>query len=89
MEKFSKMQIELNTVGKDEGNCSYTWSIGGYKSLLYKTELLIEPKTFKDGLISFDPKYGKTEQLEFIFLPIFIAHPNPPAQVDYNNILLY
>jgi len=81
MDNFSKMQIELNTINKDEANLSYKWSIGVYKTLFYNTELLIEPKTFKDGLISFDPKYGTTEQLEFNFLPIYIAHPNPPAQV--------
>jgi len=83
MDNFSKMQIELNTLSKDEVSFSYKWSIGVYKSLFYNAELLIEPKTFKDGLISFDPKHGITEQLEFNFLPIFIAHPNPPAQVHY------
>ncbi|XP_026809873.1 uncharacterized protein LOC113551681 [Rhopalosiphum maidis] len=80
MDNFSKIKIELNTISKEEINLSYKWSIGFYKSLLYNTELLIEPKTSKDGLISFDPKYGTTEQLEFKFLPIFIAHHNPPAQ---------
>lgn len=88
MDNFSKIQIELNAISKEEINLSYKWSIGVYKSLLYYTELLIEPKTFKDGLISFDPKYGTTEQLEFKFVPIFIAHHNPPAQVHYTIILL-
>lgn len=89
MDNFSQIQIELNTINKDRANLSYTWSIGVYKTLFYNTKLLIEPKTFKDGLISFDPKYGTTEQLEFNFLPIFIAHPNPPAQVYYDIISLY
>ncbi|XP_025195925.1 LOW QUALITY PROTEIN: uncharacterized protein LOC112595057 [Melanaphis sacchari] len=80
MNNFSKIQIELNTITKDEINLNYKWSIGFYKSLLYNTELLIKPKTFKDGLISFDPKYGTADQLEFNFLPVFIAHHNPPAQ---------
>jgi len=88
MDNFSKMQIELNTINKDGANLSYKWSIGVYKTLFYNTEFLIEPKTFKDGLISFNPKYGTTEQLEFNFLPIFIAHPNPPAQVHYDIISL-
>jgi len=82
------MQIELNTVDKDEANLNYKWSIGVYKTLFYNTELLIETKTFTDGLISFDPKYGTTEQLEFNFLPIYIAHPNPPAQVHSDIISL-
>lgn len=62
---------------------SYIWSSGIYKSVLYNTELLLEPKTYKDDLISFDLKYGSSEYLEFNFIPIFIAHPNPPAQVIY------
>jgi len=88
MDNFSKMQIELNTISKEAANLSYKWSFGVYKTLFYNTELLIEPKMFKDGLISFDPKYGTTEQLEFKFIPIFIAHPNPPAQVRYDIISL-
>lgn len=54
---------------------------------MYDTELLIKLKVFKDGLISFDPKYGMNEHLEFNFTPIFIAHPNPPAQVNPQNII--
>jgi len=88
MGSFSKMQIELNTIDKEEANLSYKWSIGFYKTLFYNTELVIEPTTFKDGLISFDPKYGTTDQLEFNFVPIFIAHPNPPAQVHYDFMSL-
>lgn len=86
MEKFSKVQIETNAINK-EVELSYKWSTGIYKSSMYDTELLIKLKVFKDGLISFDPKYGMNEHLEFNFTPIFIAHPNPPAQVNPQNII--
>lgn len=81
MEDFSKFKIELNNVNKDRVNLSYIWSSGPYKSSIYNAELLIEPIIFKDDLILFDPKYGTNGHLEFNFIPIFIAHPNPPAQV--------
>lgn len=77
---FSKIKIELNNI-EDEVKFSYTWSNGIYRSILYNTELLLETKTFKDDLISFDLKYGTSEYLEFNFIPIFIAHQNPPVQV--------
>jgi len=54
---------------------------------MYNTELLMKFEVFKNGLISFDPKYGKNDYLEFNFIPIFIAHPNPPAQVNFKNII--
>lgn len=81
MEDFSKIKIELNNINNDQVSLSYKWSSGTYKSTLYNTELLIEPIIFKNDLISFDPKYGTNEHLEFNFIPVFIAHPNPPAQV--------
>jgi len=86
MKDFSKIQIELNNINKDGMKLNYIWSSGIYKSPLYDIELLLEPRTFKDDLISFDPKYGTNEHLEFKFIPIFIAHPNPPAQVNFNII---
>lgn len=81
------MQIELNNINKDDIQLSYKWSIKINKSPLNITELLIEPIELKNDLISFDPKYGINGHLEFNFEPIFIAHPNPPAQVNFHNII--
>lgn len=81
MEDFSKIKIEFNDINTDAVKLSYNWSSGIHNRLLYHAELLLEPKIFHDHLISFDPKYGTDDHLEFNFIPIFIAHPNPPAQV--------
>lgn len=82
MNDFSTIQVEVNNIKKDELNLSYKWSFGMNNTTLYNTELLLKSNGFNDGLISFDPKYGTNEHLEFNFIPIFIAHPNPPAQVS-------
>lgn len=81
MEDFSKFKIGLSNINEDQINLSYKWLSGTYKPSLYNTELLIEPIMFQNDLTSFDPKYGTNGHLEFNFIPIFIAHPNPPAQV--------
>lgn len=87
MEDFSTFQIELgNIINKEEVALNYKWS---NKSLSYDTELLLESKTFDNNLIPFDSNCGTNEHLEFNFLPIFIAHPNPPAQVSSYNIKNY
>lgn len=81
MEDFSKIKIEFNDFNTNAVKLSYNWSSGIHNRLLYNAELLLEPKVLNDHLISFDPKYGTDDCLEFNFLPVFIAHPNPPAQV--------
>lgn len=86
-EDFSTIQIELaNIINKEEVALNYKWS---NKSLSYDIELLLESKTFNNNLISFDSNYGTNGHLEFNFIPIFIAHPNPPAQVSSDNIKNY
>ncbi|VVC36257.1 Immunoglobulin-like fold [Cinara cedri] len=88
MENFSNIQIKLNNiVNTEEVKLNYKWSNVICKTLSYDTELLLESKTFNGNLISFDTKYGTNGHLEFNFIPIFIAHPNPPAQAFwmYNN----
>lgn len=87
MGNFSKMQVALNNINKNETKLSYKWSVEINKTPIYNTELLIEPKELKNDLISFDPKYGIDGHLEFNFIPIFIAHPNPPVQVNFHNIV--
>lgn len=81
------MQIELNNINEDKIKLSYEWSIEINKLPLYKNQLLIEATDLKNDLISFDPKYGINGHLEFNFIPIFIAHPNPPAQVNFHNMI--
>lgn len=73
--------MELNNIKKDKLNLSYKWTLG-MNNTSYNTELLLKSNGFYDGLISFDSKYGRNEYFEFNFIPIFIAHPNPPAQVS-------
>lgn len=85
MEDFSQIQIELKNIDDDEVKLNYKFSTGIYELPLYHTELILETEGFKDGLIPFDPKYGLNEQLEFNFMPIFIAHQNPPAQVNFHT----
>lgn len=87
MNDFSKIQVELNNLKSDELDLSYKWSMGIYNTTLYNTELLLKSKGFNDGLILFDSKYETNEHLEFNFIPIFIAHPHPPAQVTYDIII--
>lgn len=82
MNDFSKLHVEFNNIKSDELDLSYTWSFGMNNTTLYNAELLLKSKGFNDGLISFDSKYGTNEHLEFNFIPIFIAHLNPPAQVS-------
>lgn len=78
------MQIKVKKLNNNKVKLGYKWSHGIYKSpLYYNTEFLLETDTFEDNLISFDPKYGMNECLEFNFIPIFIAHQNPPAQVHF------
>lgn len=87
MKDFSTIKIESNNINKEGFNLSYTWSNRIYKLPMYNIELLVQFDGFKNGLISFDQKYGTNDYLEFNFIPIFIAHPNPPAQVNnYQNI---
>lgn len=86
MQDFSNIQVKFNNIQEDDVKLSYNWSSGIYNSPLYNIELLLESRKFNDDLISFDPKYGTNRHLEFNFIPIFIAHPNPQAQVSSNII---
>lgn len=87
IEDFSNIKIEFNNIiNEEEVKLNYKWSYVINKSLSYDTELLLNSKTFNDNLISFDTNYGTNGHLEFNFIPIFVAHPNPPAQVSFYNI---